>query len=103
MQESATAGGKLHALAEFEGVIVGDDDLGALHVFDHVLRHDLPMGVVAVRVIRLENPQSVFDGETWGDNEETFGEIFAVWATDCVYCLPGNEHCHDSCFACASS
>ena len=36
LEQGSAALGKLHALAQLEGVVVGDDDLGALEVAEHV-------------------------------------------------------------------
>ena len=39
LEQRAAALGKLDALAQLEGVVVGDDDLGAVHVVQHVAGH----------------------------------------------------------------
>ena len=36
LEQGAAAAGKLDALAKLEGVVVGDDDLGAVDVVEHV-------------------------------------------------------------------
>ena len=64
LQELASAFGEIDALAELEGVVVGDDDLGLLHVFQHVVRDEFAAGVVAVGVVRLEDAKAVLDGQT---------------------------------------
>ena len=57
-----------------EGVVVGDDDLRAVEVAEHVGRHQLAVAVVAVRVVRLEHPQAIADGEARGDHQESARE-----------------------------
>ena len=49
LEQGAAAFGELHALAEFEGVVVGDDDLGAVDIGEHVGGNQFAAGVVAVR------------------------------------------------------
>ena len=63
LKQRAATGGKLDAFAEFEGVVVGDDDLGAVHVVEHVAGNKFAAGVVAVGIVGLEDAQPVLDGE----------------------------------------
>jgi hypothetical protein len=49
------------AFAKFETVVVGDDDLGAVHIVDHVAGNKFAALVVAVGVIWLEDAQAVFN------------------------------------------
>src|SRR5450631_2500477 len=88
-------------MVHVEGVIVGNDDLRVVDVFEHVARHQFAVLIVAVRVIRLEHAESVFDGQTGGNDEEATGEILAAGTADGVDCLPGDKHGHDGGFACA--
>jgi hypothetical protein len=37
-------------------VVVGDDDLGPVHVVEHVPGNEFAAGVVAIGIIGLENP-----------------------------------------------
>ena len=82
-------------LAAHEGVVVGDDDLRAVEVAEHVGRHQLAAAVVAVRVVRLEHPQPVADGETRGDHQESAREPPAAGTAHRVDGLPRDEHGHD--------
>jgi hypothetical protein len=49
------------ALAPAEGVVVGDDDLRPLEVAEHVVRHQFPLAVIAVRVVRQQHAQPILD------------------------------------------
>src|SRR5439155_13267007 len=84
-----------------EGVVVGDDDLGAVDVVQHVARHQLAARIVAVRIVRLEDAQAILDRDPGRDNEEPAGETLALWASDGVDGLPRDEHGHDGRFPCA--
>ena len=77
-EKRASACRELDPLAELEGVVVGDDDLGPVDVVEHVARHQLAAGVVAVRVVRLQDAQAVLDGEAGRDDEEAAGEVLAA-------------------------
>ena len=61
LQELTAALGKLDALAQLEGVVVRDDDLGPFDILEHVGGHKLAVDVIAVRVGGLEHAQAVFD------------------------------------------
>ena len=73
-EQRATAGREFDALAQLEGVIVGDDDLGAIHIVEHVARHQFAVLVIAVGVVGLEHAQTILDGETRRNDKEA-----AVW------------------------
>ena len=74
LEQGATASGEFQPLAQLEGVVVGDDDLGALQIAQHVARNQLAAGVVAVRVVGLEHAQAVADGQAGCDDQETARE-----------------------------
>lgn len=94
-EELAAALGNLDALAQFEGVVVGDDDLGAVDLVEHVVGHQLAVLVIAVRIVRLEHLEAVLDSEARGDNEESAGEGLAAGTAHGLDRLPGDEHGHD--------
>ena len=95
LEEGAASLRDGEGLALHEGVVVGDDDLGAVEVAEHVGRHQLAALVVAVRVVRLEHPQAVADGEARGDHQESAREPPAAGTAHRVDGLPRNEHGHD--------
>ena len=82
-------------LAPHEGVVIGDDDLRAVEIAEHVGRHQLAVAVVAVRIVRLQHPQAVADGETGGDHQESAREPPAAGTAHRVGGLPRDEHGHD--------
>ena len=69
--------GEFDAFAQLEGVVVGDDDLGPVHVVEHVARNELAVVVVAVGVVGLEDAQAVLDREARRDDQEAAGEVLA--------------------------
>ena len=71
LKQGAPARGEFDALAELEGVVVGDDDLGAVDVVQHVAGHELAAGVVAVGVVRLEDAEAVLDGDARARRRES--------------------------------
>ena len=95
LKEGAAALRDLHRLAKLEGVEIGDDDLRAVEIAQHVAGHELPALVVAVRVVGLEHPEPVLDRDARRDNQEAPCETPAVGASDRVDRLPGDEHGHD--------
>ena len=76
-EQRAAALGELDAFAQLEGVKVGDDDLGAVDVVEHVAGDEFATGVVAVGVVRLEHAQAVFDGEAGRDDQKAAREFLA--------------------------
>ena len=91
----ASAFGELDALAQLEGVVVGDDDLGPVDVVEHVARDQLAAGVVAVGIVRLEDAQAVLDRQAGRDDEKAAREVLAARAAHGVDRLPRDEHRHD--------
>jgi hypothetical protein len=65
---------RLHRLPLAEGVVVGDDDPGALQPIPEFQRNDIVQDVGVVRVGRQQNAQPVADGDTGGDDQEAVGE-----------------------------
>ena len=64
LQKLPSTLGQVHALAELEGVVVGDNDLGPVYFVEQVAGNEFAAGVVAVGVVRLEDAQSIFDRQT---------------------------------------
>ncbi len=86
---------RLRGLPPAEGVVVGDDDLGAGDVGQHVHRHQLAVLVVAVGVVGLQDAQAVLDGDAGRHDQEAAAEQRAAGRADGVDGLPGDEHGHD--------
>ena len=95
LEKQPAALGDLQPLAQFEGVVVGDDDPGPLDVGEQIGRHEFPALVVAVRIVGLEHAQPVADGDAGRDHEKTAGEFLAVRSSHRIDGLPGDEHGHD--------
>ena len=53
--------GEFHSLAQFESVVIGDNDFGAVKVGEHVRGDEFAGLVVRVGIVRLENTQAVPD------------------------------------------
>ena len=51
----------VHPLAQLEGVVIGDDDLGVIDVTEHVGRHDLAVAVIALGIVWQQYAQPVTD------------------------------------------
>ena len=94
LQQPARAFGHLHPLAAHEGVEVGDEDLGAAEVRQHVRGDEFAAGIVALRVVRQQHAQAVADGDAGRRHQKAAGEARAVRAAHCVHRLPGDEHGH---------
>ena len=77
-----------------EGVVVGDDNLRAVQSGQQVDRNQLTVAVVAVRVVRLQYPQPVLDGQAGRNDQESAGESTALRTTHRVDGLPRNQHGH---------
>jgi hypothetical protein len=95
LEQLPSALGQIDALAHLEGVIVGDDDLGAFHVVEHVARHQFAVFVVTVGVVGLQDAQTVLDGQAGGADQKTAREVLAGGAAHRIDGLPGNDHGHD--------
>ena len=74
---------------------VGGDDLRPLKIAQHVARYELPVLVVAVRIVGLEHPEPVLDGDAGSDDQEAPREAPAARTAHRVDRLPGDEHGHD--------
>ena len=94
LQKAARALRQLHPLAAHEGVEVGDDDLGAAEIGQHVRGHQFAAGVVAVRVVRQQHAEAVADGDAGRHHQKAAGEARAVRTPNRVHGLPGDEHGH---------
>jgi len=94
LKQCTPTGAELDSHAELEGVEVGDHDLRAVYVVQHIAGDKFAAGVVAIGVVRLEDPKAVFDGETGRDDEETSREVFAAGAPHGVDRLPCDQHRH---------
>ena len=72
-----TTGDLVHGkhVAQLEGVIVRDDDLGLSHVIQHVGRDKFSGLVIALGVLRHQHAQAVADGDTRRDDQEPAGEL----------------------------
>ena len=80
-------------------MIVGDDDLGAIHVVQHIARNQFTTGVIAVRVVGLEHAQTIFDREARRHDEKATRETFALRSAHRVDGLPGDQHRHNRGFS----
>ena len=69
---------EFHSLPQFEAVVIGDDDLGAVNVGEHIRRDEFAGLVVRVGIVGLENPQAVADGKARGNNQESARELLAA-------------------------
>ena len=95
LEQGTAALGELQALAQLEGVVVGDDDLRLFQIGEHVARDQLAASVVAVRIVRLQHAQAVLDGDAGRDHQEAARESAALRPADRVDGLPGDQHRHD--------
>ena len=95
LEQQATALGDFQALAPPEGVVVGDDDLGALDLIEEVAGDQFTAGVIAVGVAGLEDPQAVPDGDPGGDDEKAARKLLGAPSAYGVDGLPGDQHGHD--------
>ena len=101
LEQRTTRLADLQRLARLEGVVVGDDDLGAVDVRQHVRRDQFPAFVIAVRVVGLQDAQAVSDGDAGRHHEEASAEQAAAGCADGIDRLPGDQHRHHGRFAAA--
>ena len=94
LQQGASAARDVLGLARHEGVVVGDDDGGAVQVAEHVARHQLAALVVAVRVVGLQHAQAVADGQAGGHHQEAAREPPSARMAHRVDRLPRDQHRH---------
>ena len=94
LQQGAAAARDVLGLARHEGVVVGDDDVGAVQVAEHVARHQFAALVVAVRVVGLQHAQAVADGQAGGHHQEAAREPPAARMAHRVHRLPRDQHRH---------
>ncbi len=95
LEQRASTLGEIDPLTAFEGVIVGDHDLGTVHVVQQVAGNQFTVLVVAVRIIRLQDPQAILDREAGCYDEKAARVAFALRSPHRVDGLPGDEHRHD--------
>ena len=94
LQQIPPTTGYRQSLPGAQAVIVGDDNPGPLQVAQHIGGHQLPAGVVAVGVVRLQHPQPVPDCNSGRDHQEAPREPPAVGMPHCVDGLPCDDHGH---------
>ena len=99
LKQRSAAPGQLDTLAPFEGVVIGDNDAGALHIGQQLGRRQLAASVVAVRVVRLEHAQAVAYGQTRRHDQKTARKSFALRMTHGIDGLPRDQHRHHRGFA----
>src|SRR5690242_20241437 len=75
---SARARGEPHPLAQLKGMVVGDHDLGAVDIGEHVRGHQLAVFVVAIGIVGLEHAQPIADSDAGRDDQEAAGEALAL-------------------------
>jgi hypothetical protein len=91
--------GDVDAFAQFEGVVVGDDDFGAGNVRQHVGRHQFAVLVVALGIVGQQHAQSVADCDAGGNDQKPVRELAAVRMSCGIDRLPGDQHGHNGGFA----
>ena len=94
LQQGAGTLGELHSLAQLEAMEIGNDDLGPVEIAQHVAGDNLAASVVAVRVVGLEHPQAVANGDPRRDDQEPAGKQPAVRMAHGIDRLPGDQHGH---------
>ena len=95
LKQGAATRREFDALAKLECVVVGDDDLGPVDLVEHVAGNEFAAGVVAVRVVGLQDAEPVFDGQARCADQEAPREELASGTPDRVDRLPGDDHRHD--------
>ena len=95
------ATGHTDRLAELEGVVVGDHDLGAVQIGQQVRWDELATLVVGIGVVWLQHTQPVADRDAGCDDEEPTGEAPAARMSHGVDRLPRDQHRHDRRLTCA--
>ncbi len=68
LKEAARYLGKGQRLAMLKGMVVGDHDLRAPDVGQHLRRHDLARLIIVVRLARLEHAESILDRDAGCDD-----------------------------------
>lgn len=51
-------------------MVIGNDDLGPFQISRHVVGHKFPALIITVRVVGLQDPEPVPDGDTRSDRYE---------------------------------
>ena len=78
LEQRAPALGEFDHFTLLEGMEVRDDDLRAVHGLQHVVGDKLAVGVVTVRIVGLENAETVLDRDARRHDQESAGEAFAA-------------------------
>jgi len=99
LEQLPTPFGEFEFFAAFERVEIGDDDLCACDIIEHIVGDDFSRFVVAVRIVGLQHAKSIADRQAWGDDQEPARVGFACWTSDGIDGLPCDEHRHDRGFA----
>ena len=100
LQEAARDLGQGQRLAMLKGVVVGDHDLRAPDLRQHLRRHDLARLIIVVRLARLQHAEPILDRDAGRDDQEGAGEVLRFLAGG-VHRLPGDQHGHDGRLAAA--
>ena len=76
-------------------MVVGDDDLRLAEFAQHLGRHEFPLCVVGLGVIRQEDAEAVADRDAGCHDEKSARELLAAGTACRVDRLPGDQHGHD--------
>ena len=79
-----------------KGVVIGNDDPRPLKVRQHAVGDQFIFPVVTVRIVRLQDTQSVSNSDAGRDDEEATGETGARRQAQSIQRLPRNQHGHYS-------
>src|SRR3954469_7083978 len=79
-------------------MIVGDNDLGALEIQEHLLGYEFAAGVIAVGIVWLKYAQAFADGEAGRDHQKAACEFRTARPANEINSLPSNQHRHQSRF-----
>ena len=95
LQQRTPAFRYFHPLAQSESVVVRDNNFRLVQFLQQIRGHQLPAGVVAIGIVRLEHAQAILDGQPGRHHKKTARETRAAGAPDSVHRLPRDKHGHD--------
>ena len=75
-------------------MIVCNHDLRPFQIRQHIVRHQLAFLIVTIRIVRLQNTQTVLDRDPWRNDQKSAREPIAARMPNRVHRLPRDQHRH---------
>src|SRR5712692_8297588 len=85
----------LKCLPTHEGVEIGDQYPCLLKRLELIRCNQVPLNVVVIGIVRLQDPESVPDCDAGGHDQKGVAEATVLGVRQLIEDMPSDQHCHD--------